>query len=465
MDCLVTKLKGNVDDSSLLKLGEIRFIKRKTSSWDAATQRFDLAFNKDVDLYIIGDGYFTDKTGTVNNGTKFSAKSGDNVFYVSNTSDIEISVSDKYSLTKINLKFNSSDGWSSDDSKDIKGGYKSLEYCQDMTLLGIDTIPISGDISFMKQMKDLNSVIIKNNSVYGDISVLSDKSKLSNCTITSVNVTGDISSYPANSYTELSIPNSVTGDIKNFKAKDVASLLASNSKIQGDVSNLNLHSLSTLYLYNSSGLYGNINFLSNSPNIKTFWGYTTKITGDISVLESLNSIYSFDCGNCTFTGDYFRMLSLRNYSVFLIGGEFSYSTKNYSGKEYGRIGGDSFTCENLDNFLNDFKNANAINNSGSIKMSGNRTSASDAAISALQEKGFTVAVPAATDANAISLMSAMSAKSVEIYRIAYKGSELIVEPTTLQIYPASGVTVKTFSSVEEANDYIKSNGLKKAESI
>lgn len=98
-----------------------------------------------------------------------------------------------------------------------------------------------------------------------------------------------------------------------------------------------------------------------------------------------------------------------------------------------------------------------------ISVTGTRTSASDSAISTLQEKGFTVTVPTATDANSISTMSLDSGN----YGIAYKDKELIVEPvdlTKMQIYPASDVTVKKFDTPEDAEKFIKDNGLVKVES-
>ena len=92
-------------------------------------------------------------------------------------------------------------------------------------------------------------------------------------------------------------------------------------------------------------------------------------------------------------------------------------------------------------------------------MKGTRTSASDAAISVLQGKGFTVNVPAVTDSNSISLMSEVPNEN---FGIAYKDKELIVELVDLskmQIYPADGVTVKTFATKEGAEKYIKNNVL------
>lgn len=50
MDCLVTKLKGTVDDTSLLKMGEMRLKKSRVSSWNDKVQSFVIAVNEPVTL-------------------------------------------------------------------------------------------------------------------------------------------------------------------------------------------------------------------------------------------------------------------------------------------------------------------------------------------------------------------------------------------------------------------------------
>lgn len=159
------------------------------------------------------------------------------------------------------------------------------------------------------------------------------------------------------------------------------------------------------------------------------------------------------------TGDYFTFLYNHSGANDIIcTGSFTYSTKEWAGKKYTNVGGADFTCVNLDSFLNDFQEVDNTTN-GSITMLGTRTTASDAAISTLQGKGFTVTVPAATDAASVMTMAA---NSVENFGIAYQGKTLIVEPVDLsqqQIYPAEGVTVMKFATREEAEAYIKENGL------
>ena len=70
--CLVTKLNGSVDNTSLLRIGEMRIGISKIDSPNHWTQGFRITVNKLTVLEIIGDGYFTDVNLTANNGKKIT---------------------------------------------------------------------------------------------------------------------------------------------------------------------------------------------------------------------------------------------------------------------------------------------------------------------------------------------------------------------------------------------------------
>ena len=143
-------------------------------------------------------------------------------------------------------------------------------------------------------------------------------------------------------------------------------------------------------------LTGDISALQNLTALTTIGLDSTQVTGSLDILANLPSGLTFDMGNNTLSGDYFKFLNEHTNSDVVCSGNFNYTTKSWSGKSYRRIGGDDFTCNNLDNFLNDFQvvSVSSTNSSvsPSITMKGTRTSASDAAVSALQSKGFTVSI-------------------------------------------------------------------------
>ena len=283
---------------------------------------------------------------------------------------------------------------------------------------------------------------MSNTQVTGDISALSGLTALTTIDLYNTQVTGAISA------------------LQNLTALTTINL--SNTQVTGDISALSgLTALTTIDLYNTQ-VTGAISALQNLTALTTINLSNTQVTGDISAFNNLSNLFSFNAYNgADFTGDFFGILASKDWTLFQCNGNFTYTTKTYNGRTYKSVGSNSCNCNNLDAFLNDFQNVNSTTN-GELIMQGTRTSASDAAISTLQGKGFTVTVPDATDASSVSLMNT---KVGENFGIAYKDKELIVEPVDLskmQIYPASDVTVKKFDTPEDAEKFIKGYGLVKA---
>lgn len=95
-NCLVTTYKATVNDNSLLKVGEMRIKVSSVESPNKNTNGFAISVNKDVELEIIGDGYFTDETLTQNKGKKITHRNIlDRNVFVSN-GNFEVSISNKY---------------------------------------------------------------------------------------------------------------------------------------------------------------------------------------------------------------------------------------------------------------------------------------------------------------------------------------------------------------------------------
>ena len=193
--------------------------------------------------------------------------------------------------------------------------------------------------------------------------------------------------------------NELTVDL-NFEdlkyCKKLSRLALTYMTLTGDISALqNLTALTTIGL-DSTQVTGDISALQNLTALTTIGLDSTQVTGSLDILANLPSGLTFDMGNNTLSGDYFKFLNEHTNSDVVCSGNFNYTTKSWSGKSYRRIGGDDFTCNNLDNFLNDFQvvSVSSTNSSvsPSITMKGTRTSASDAAVSALQSKGFTVSI-------------------------------------------------------------------------
>lgn len=144
-----------------------------------------------------------------------------------------------------------------------------------------------------------------------------------------------------------------------------------------------------------------------------------------------------------------------------VSGTFTYSDQLFAGKTYSAVLGRNLTINNLDGFLNAFSQASFKDITGQDSKhltitGGSRTTASDAAISTLQSKGVTVSVPVATNA-----IQTMAVNDNGNWAVDCKDGKALarvpVDLTKMVIVPASGVTVKTFDTKENAEKFIEDN--------
>lgn len=197
--CLVTKLNGSVDNTSLLRIGEMRIGISKIDSPNHWTQGFRITVNKLTVLEIIGDGYFTDVNLTANNGKKITLNPnvGEKV-YVSN-GNFEVAILDKYALVGIYDYDSYSEGNStySQKNKSISDiGF--FKYSTALTSLGLSNTNLSGDIANLKNLTALTSLLLSNAQIplTGEISALSTLSKCRTISLSLSKLTGDLAILP-----------------------------------------------------------------------------------------------------------------------------------------------------------------------------------------------------------------------------------------------------------------------------
>ena len=186
--CLVTKLNGSSNNSELLRLGEMRMKILKVSNPTSLTQGFAISVNKPVVLKIVDNGYFTDRTLTVNKGKTITLNIGFNDVWVSND-NVEIAILDKYSITELSL-------YPSQTSVSyIRNKYfnlSDLKYSTALTSLNLSNSQITGDIVNLKNLTSLTSLNLEYSQVNGDIVNLKNLTALIIFRISNTNVTGDI---------------------------------------------------------------------------------------------------------------------------------------------------------------------------------------------------------------------------------------------------------------------------------
>ena len=456
MNCLVTKLKGTVNDNSLPKLGSMLF---KLETTTTSLVKIE-AIGKDVSFSSAdGSNVLSTSSNGDNKTNVVNVSEINTVFYIDASKGVTISIDNKYNLEKLDVS------WTTNPNElTVDLNFEDLKYCKKLSWLALYSMTLTGDISALQNLTALTAIRLFRTQVSGDISVLSGLTALTDISLDNTEVSGDISELQnLTALTAINLNNTgVSGDISALsRLTALTAIRLFRTQVSGDISVLSGLTALTAIDLNSTQVSGDISALQNLTALTAISLYSTEVSGSLDSLANLPSGLTFNIGNKTLSGDYFKFLNEHTNSDVVCSGNFNYTTKSWSGKSYRRVGGDDFTCNNLDNFLNDFQVVSVSNTniyvSPSIKMKGTRTSASDSAIATLQGKGFTVTVPVATDANAISLMSA---RTNENFGIAYKDKELIVEPvdlTKMVIVPASGVTVKTFDTKENAEKFIEDN--------
>ena len=383
--CLVTTLKAAVNDNSLLRIGEMRIKISSMESPNEYSQSIKLGFTKSVDLEIIGEGYFTDATLSANNGKKMTCNVGDNIIHFSN-GNYEIAVLDKYSLNLLTA--------SKQDDKFYPNkviDLKYLKYSYNLNRLFVGEGNLSGDISALSGLTSLNALNVPNCNLSGDISALSGLTSLTHLYLQNNNLSGDISALSGlTSLKVLNVQNNnLSGDISALSGLTSLTYLkvTDNSNISGDVSSLSSLTLVTRAILGIENNYevggtklicSNIATLKSMTRLKELYVKGINIQGDLSLLPAGLMFLSNKNGVSNCSWDNSRPSSS---NIFAIEG--------------------SLTVNNIDGMLNDFSNCVVPSKPSeayysTIDIRGTRTSASDAAVSSLKSKGYTIIVNGVT---------------------------------------------------------------------
>ena len=361
--CFITKLPSSVDNDNLPVLGQLRINWLKDSKInDARKRRITLGSNDNITVKVSG-AYFTNDTFTSNLGnTKtITAADGNVALYVSNDTNAVLTIDNKYSLTYISFMINQWDNV----SKPIYFDLDDIKYCTNINTLGLDNTKVSGDISALSNLTKLTFLHLDGTQVSGDISVLSNFTNLDNLYLNDTQVSGDISAL-----TNLT---------------NLTMLHLGNTDVSGDISALlsNLTKLPPTEIdFSETNVVGDISKLVNISilNQTNYWHWTrgATLTGDMSkVPANVSFIAANKKSNFTWTAN-----GRQNATLLAIMG----------------VGAAHFDTASMDNMLIDqatctFKPDNPNNTrpwTKVIGVDGTRTSASDAAVTAIQNMGVTI---------------------------------------------------------------------------
>lgn len=455
MECLITKLKGVVTDSSLLKLGEVYI--NLTKDVSTSNPLINLTFTKDTTVKIVegnNDFYADDKyTSKIGKAVTFNANVEKSV-YLKNGIPCKILVPNKYDLVKIRFL-----------------GYSWLFNVNDLctyanpaiTGMSVNGTQATGDLEpFIKHANRLETMGF-NCQLTGDMNNIPVSELLNALYITDI--------HPELAQLQVTVKNTIRICTTN-KLTILSLTTTAGSDEDNDISAIAPYNKITylrLYKSDKAECSGDLSAVASMKDLSSLVIQSSKVTGNIQSLANtkLTGALSDVCKGNKVTGD----LSYLPSGVYFI--SFQENTGNpltwTSGKrsntsakalaiEQGKFADGELDKFLIDNAACDLTGISSRPESWSKAInivSGNRTSASDSAVSTLQSAGFTLLIPSATT---------MMMRSSEKWGIAYKDKELFVEPVNLSvqtIYPASDVTVKEFNTEAEAQTYIISNRLVK----
>lgn len=468
MECLVTKLKGVVSDSSLMGLNELRLTFHSGSD---DTQRYvSLTFNGETTVKALNGGQISLQAGSgFASSVKVNANSATNVYF--KEGDTEVSIPNKHALTAIyNDKIILSD-------LDLD----SLKYCENLASINcIVDSGVHGDFESLKNLPLSTLVLINNDTansgnVTGDVSFL-DNVATKNISAIFSSVTGTLKKLTT--YNGLRIfveDNSSWIDIASESDVDVSltTLSVQTNMRNFDVDWLQKTSIRNLSITGGTQQYADITISGNLTKLYADKGITSS---ELS-LKGVKGTDVQDLSELPLTCYFVSEGSASKFSSALIPFTWNGNTKSRTG---------IIALENVHfksntaQFIKDMSTLNNEHTSQSyyqaitICLADDLTSSAassdgvlQTAISTLQGKGVTVSIGYSdTAANGIALMSALDVDAPK-YGIVYKGKELIIEPADTSktlIAPANDCTYKEFNSLEEAKAFVSSNGLVKVES-
>lgn len=350
--CLITKLQGIITNDTLPKIGELVINFPKEDIPTKYNRSLVLKAASDINVRVSGGRFCSEDLVPDGQTSIVIPAQTQTTLYVENN-DCTVFVNANYKLLILELG-NIEEHGTSKSSFDIS----NLKYNRpDFNIIFCEKSKFYGDISAFKGASNLIHMYMNDCvGIRGDISVFAN-TPINSLTFENTGVYGDVASLAnCNNLIEVRFSNdtNIHGDISAFGNKQsLDTLFLDNTNCYGDVSTLNncnkLKELRIKYVLNISGelsqLGSNLIFFSATGTSKIFtWKNTRPSSSKIIALEDVN--LGDDVDNC--------LINLSGCTSGINGGEQAwYKT---------------------------------------IKIYGNRTSASDDAVTTFQQKGYTVSV-------------------------------------------------------------------------
>ena len=422
--CFITKLPSSVDNDNLPVLGQLRINWSKQSNLtDNDARAIGLATNDSITIKVSG-AHLTDNTLSSNLGNTKTITAADGVvwLYVSNDADAVLTIDNKYSLTWLNFIRPSKPGL----KRSVEFDINDIRYCTALTVINLMNTQVSGDISALSQLTALTNIDLTNTQVSGDISALSKLTALTVINLTNTQVSGNISALSKlTALTVINLTNTqVSGDISALsKLTSLIYIFLSNTNVSGNISAIRqLTDLAFIEL-NNTQVSGDISSVSQLTNLRILSLGSTQVSGNISAISQRTALTFIDLNSTNVSGEIDSLANLTKLSMLdnlkglSLTGDMSKIparvnfisqidrkvTTNFTWTAKGRQnatllameGPIPFDTTSMDNMFIDqatctLKESDSQPWTKTISVSGTRTSASDAAVAAIQNMGVTI---------------------------------------------------------------------------
>ena len=350
--CFITKLQGIITNDTLPKIGELVINFPKEDTPTKYNRGLVLKASSNINVRVSG-GSFCNENLVPNGKTSI---------VIPAQTQTTLHVENKDCIVFVNANYN-------------------------LLLLELGTIEEYGpskssfDISNLKYNRpDFNIIYCANSKFYGDISAFKGALNL-------------VHMYMSNC-------DGIKGDISVFANTTISSLTFDNTGVSGDVASLsNCNNLIEVRFTNDTKIYGDISAFGNKQNLDTLFLGNTSCHGDVSTLNNCNRLKELRIKNILNISGELSQLGSNLIFFTATGNSNVFTWKNTRPSSSKIIALEDVNLgDDVDNCLKNLSGCTSGINGGeeawykTIKIYGNRTSASDAAVATLQQKGYTVSV-------------------------------------------------------------------------
>ena len=259
-NCLVTKLKGIVDNDSLIPLGAMKVrINPISAIMHEYANCLKVQVNDTIRVVSKGGKFGLHPNSFTDTDREFSANPGTYYFFFENTSTAyDVFIYNKYAITSFEI----SPGVAANVERSVSADLSTIAGLTALTTFSISNTLSEGDISGFKASSNLTLFIIDGTNAQGHLSAFSNKASLTALAMGNTRVSGNISEIAA--------------------SHNIATLNVSNTFVTGTVEQIvSQHpNMNALYLYNTA-ITGSINSLSACTNLRHAYFGGTQVGGSI----------------------------------------------------------------------------------------------------------------------------------------------------------------------------------------